>query len=116
MAWSFSSEQTDTVGAFESCEEKEAGEEEGAANEGAPSDEGEASGRTRHLHAIASHPQREQRVTESSVSDTTDTHTPTPEVPRRTSVVRNLRRPWAPREHSPESTKRKKAQPNLLAQ
>lgn len=39
MAWSFSSEQTDTVGAFE---EEEAGEEEGAANEGAPSDEGEA--------------------------------------------------------------------------
>ena len=39
--------------------------------------------------------------------DTTDTHTPTPEVPRRTSLVRNLRRPWAPREHSPERTKRK---------
>ena len=36
--------------------------------------------------------------------DTTDTHTPTPEVPRRTSLVRNLRRPWAPREHSPERT------------
>jgi len=69
LAWSFSSEQADTVGAFESCEEKEAGEEEGAANEGAPSDEGEASGRSRHLHAIASHPQREQRVTESSGSE-----------------------------------------------
>ena len=40
--------------------------------------------------------------------DTTDTHTPTPEVPRRTSLVRNLRRPWAPREHSPERTKKKK--------
>ena len=39
--------------------------------------------------------------------DTTDTHTPTPEVPRRTSLVRNLRRPWAPREHSPESKKEK---------
>ena len=45
--------------------------------------------------------------------DTTDTHTPTPEVPRRTSLVRNLRRPWAPREHSPERTKRK-TNPNLL--
>ena len=70
MAWSFSSEQTDTVGAFESCEEEEAGEEEGAANEGASSDEGEPpGGRSQHLHAIASHPQREQRVTESSGSE-----------------------------------------------
>ena len=58
------------MGAFESCEEEEAGEEEGAANEGAPSDEGEPpGGRSRHLHAIASHPQREQRVTESSGSE-----------------------------------------------
>ena len=40
--------------------------------------------------------------------DTTDMHTSTPEVPRRTSLVRNLRRPWAPREHSPERTKKKK--------
>merc|ERR1712086_393575 len=38
----------------------------------------------------------------------TDTHTPTPEVPRRTSLVRNLRRPWAPREHSPERTNKAK--------
>ena len=29
-------------------------------------------------------------------------------MPRRTSSVRNLRRPWAPREHSPERTKKKK--------
>ena len=35
-------------------------------------------------------------------------HTPTPEVPRRTSLVRNLRRPWAPREHSPERTNKAK--------
>ena len=40
--------------------------------------------------------------------DITDTHTPTPEVPRRTSLVRNLRRPWAPREHSPERTNKAK--------
>ena len=58
------------MGAFESCEEEEAGEEEGAANEGASSDEGEPpGGRSQHLHAIASHPQREQRVTESSGSE-----------------------------------------------
>ena len=50
MAWSFSSEHTGTTN-------------------GAPSDEGEASGRSLHLHAIASHPQREQRVTESSGSE-----------------------------------------------
>ena len=50
--------------------------------------------------------------------DTTDTHTPTPEVPRRTSLVRNLRRPWAPREHSPEREKKKitKSTHPLLAQ
>ena len=56
--------------------------------------------------------------------DTTDTHTPTPEVPRRTSIVRNLRRPWAPREHSSEKKKEKekekekerKASHPLLAQ
>ena len=48
--------------------------------------------------------------------DTSDTHIPTPEVPRRTSLVRNLRRPWAPREHSPEKEKRKKSAHPLLAQ
>ena len=47
--------------------------------------------------------------------DTTDTHTPTPEVPRRTSLVRNLRRPWVPREHSPERTKRKGFAPSPCA-
>ena len=29
-------------------------------------------------------------------------------MPRRTSLVRNIRRPWAPREHSPERTKEKR--------
>ena len=43
--------------------------------------------------------------------DTTDTHTPTPEVPRRTSLVRNLRRPWAPREHPRESTEKSTTDP-----
>ena len=38
--------------------------------------------------------------------DTTRCAQPTPEVPRRTSLVRNLRRPWAPREHSLESTEK----------
>ena len=47
--------------------------------------------------------------------DITDTHTPTPEVPRRTSLVRNLRRPWAPREHSPERTKEKGFAPSPCA-
>ena len=43
--------------------------------------------------------------------DTTDTHTPTPEMPRRTSLVRNLRRPWAPREHPRESTEKSTTDP-----
>ena len=44
-----------------------------------------------------------------------NTHIPTSKVPRRTSSVRNLRRPWAPREYSPEKTKKKPSHP-LLAQ
>ena len=47
--------------------------------------------------------------------DTTDTHTPTPEVPRRTSSVRNLRRPWASRVNIPSRGRRKATHP-LLAQ
>ena len=43
--------------------------------------------------------------------DTTEKRIPTPEVPRRTSLVRNLRRPWTPLEHFLESTEKGKTEP-----